>query len=621
MKPIDAVTFSVIWGGLISTAAEMGVTLTRTAYSVAVREGSDFSTGVFNADGYMVAQGDYSPGHLGSMAYCVRRMLEDYPADELSPGDAIICNDPGIGAGHLPDLYMMCPVFLDGVLLAFAVNIAHQIDIGGSGAGSQTITGIQDNYQEGLRFMPTRAFHKGEPVRDIFRVIESNVRVPEVVGDVRAQYTANMSGARRIEDLARRYGPDVLRQAMDQLIAETEAQMREAIRALPEGVYTFDDRMDDVGPDTEPVEAHVSVTIKDGRVVMDWAGSGPQRQAGLNCYLHYTAAYSIAALKSVTLPQAPQNEGMIRTIEVKAPEGSFFNATRPAPCGGRAVTSHRIYEVALGALAKAVPDRVIAATSHFFNPNIGGIHPRTGKQFICWESVIGGIGARATKDGIEATSSPWNGTNVPIEIQESRNPVLIERLQLIQDSAGPGEFRGGCGLRKDLRVLADDVTLYNLGDRHVFAPYGLAGGKSGRVGVTLLNHDRRNASRLHSKGTYRLKPQDLISWQTAGAGGVGNPMRRAPEAVLRDVRNGLVSIDGAMRDYGVIIDPKRLTIDAMATERRRRRQSDASAKVAPGKGRKRAMNAAIRKSAQAKAQSASARSSRKKNAARKSASQ
>ena len=621
MKPIDPVTFSVIWGGLISTAAEMGVTLTRTAYSVAVREGSDFSTGVFNADGYMVAQGDYSPGHLGSMAYCVRRMLEDYPADELSPGDAIICNDPGIGAGHLPDLYMMCPVFLDGVLLAFAVNIAHQIDIGGSGAGSQTITGIQDNYQEGLRFMPTRAFHKGEPVRDILRVIESNVRVPEVVGDVRAQYTANMSGARRIEDLARRYGPDVLRQAMDQLIAETEAQMREAIRALPEGVYTFDDRMDDVGPDTEPVEAHVAVTIKDGRVVMDWAGSGPQRQAGLNCYLHYTAAYSIAALKSVTLPQAPQNEGMIRTIEVKAPEGSFFNATRPAPCGGRAVTSHRIYEVALGALAKAVPDRVIAATSHFFNPNIGGIHPRTGKQFICWESVIGGIGARATKDGIEATSSPWNGTNVPIEIQESRNPVLIERLQLIQDSAGPGEFRGGCGLRKDLRVLANDVTLYNLGDRHVFAPYGLAGGKSGRVGVTLLNHDRRTASRLHSKGTYRLKPQDLISWQTAGAGGVGNPMRRAPEAVLRDVRNGLVSIDGAMRDYGVVIDPKRLTIDAMATERRRRRQSDASAKVAPGKGRKRAMNAAIRKSAQAKAQSASARSSRKKNAARKSASQ
>ncbi len=579
-KAIDPVTFSVIWGGLISTAAEMGVTLTRTAYSVAVREGSDFSTGVFNADGYMVAQGDYSPGHLGSMAYCVRRMLEDYPAASLRPGDAIICNDPGIGAGHLPDLYMMCPVFHDGELLAFAVNIAHQIDIGGSGAGSQTITGILDNYQEGLRFLPTLAVAAGEPVRDIFRVIEANVRVPEVLGDIRAQYTANMTGARRIEDLARRYGTAVLRQAMDQLITESEAKMRAAINALPAGVYRFNDRMDDVGPDTEPVEACVTVTIGNGRVVLDWAGSGPQREAGLNSYLHYTAAYSIAAVKSVTLPQAPQNEGIIRTIEVKAPPGSFFNPTRPAPCGGRAVTSHRIYEVAMGALAKAVPDRAIAATSHFFNPNIGGTHPKTGRQFICWESVIGGIGARATKDGVEATSSPWNGTNVPVEIQESRNPVMIERVELIQDSAGPGEFRGGCGIRKDLRVLADRVTLYNLGDRHVFPPYGLSGGKPGRLGSTTLNHDRRTAQALHSKGTYRLATNDLISWRTAGAGGVGNPHARKPEAVLRDVRNGFVSIEGAAKDYGVVIDSKRLEIDVAATARKRRGKVATATKTA-----------------------------------------
>jgi len=571
MKPIDPVTFSVIWGGLVSTAAEMGVTLSRTAYSVAVREGSDFSTGVFNAEGYMVAQGDYSPGHLGSMAYCVRRVLEDYPAETLSPGDAIICNDPGIGAGHLPDLYMICPVFLDGTLLAFAVNIAHQIDIGGSGAGSQTITGIQDNFQEGLRFLPTRAYHKGEPIRDIFRIIEANVRVPDVIGDVRAQYTANMSGARRIEDLARRYGPELLRQAMDQLIKQSEAQMRAAIRSLPEGVYEFHDRMDDVGPDTEPVEAHVTVTIKDGNVVMDWAGSGPQREAGLNSYLHYTSAYSIAALKSVTLPQAPQNEGFIRTIEVKAPPGSFFNPTRPAPCGGRAVVSHRIYEVAMGALAKAVPDRAIAATSHFFNPNIGGIDPRTGRQFICWESIIGGIGARSTKDGIEATSSPWNGTNVPVEIQESRNPILVERLELIPDSAGPGEFRGGCGLRKDLRILVDGPTLTNLGDRHVYPPYGLSGGSPGRLGVTLLNPGTRSERKLHSKGNYRLRKNDVISWQTAGAGGIGDPMKRSPQAVLRDVRNELVSIEGAARDYGVVIDPKKLVLDLAATEKLRRR--------------------------------------------------
>jgi N-methylhydantoinase B len=568
---VDTVTFSVVWGGLLSAAAEMGVTLTRTAYSVAVREGSDFSTGVFDPDGNMVAQGDYSPGHLGSMAFAVRRMLQDYPIETLNPGDAVICNDPGIGSGHLPDVYMMCPVYLDGVLLGFSVNIAHQIDIGGSASGSQTITGIQDNYQEGLRFLPTRCYVAGEPVRDIFRVIESNVRVPEVLGDIRAQYTANITGGRRIQDLGRLYGPKTLRAAMNEIIARSEAQMRTAIGELKPGRYTFADRMDDVGPGTAPVEARVAVTIRNGKVSVDWTGSGPQREAGLNCYLHYTTAYSIAAVKSVTLPTVPQNDGIIRTIEVTAPPGSFFNATHPAPCGGRAVTSHRIYEVVLGALAKAAPERVIAATSHFFNPNIGGVDPRTNRAFICWESVIGGIGARAQKDGIEATSSPWNGTNVPIEIQESRNPVMIERVELIPDSAGPGRLRGGCGLRKDLRLLAEAATLTNLGDRHVFAPYGLRGGKSGRLGTTVLNPGARRERPLHSKGTYRLVYGDVISWRTSGAGGVGDPLTRDPAAVLADVRNGLVSVAGAAADYGVVIDPRTLTVDMTATAALRRR--------------------------------------------------
>ncbi|MBM3572202.1 MAG: hydantoinase B/oxoprolinase family protein [Alphaproteobacteria bacterium] len=583
MNSVDPVTYSVIWGGLISAAAEMGVTLSRTAYSVAVREGSDFSTGVFDPAGNMIAQGDYSPGHLGSMAFAVRRMLQDYPIERLNPGDAVICNDPGIGSGHLPDVYMMCPVYLDGALLGFAVNIAHQIDIGGSGAGSQTITGIQDNYQEGLRFLPTRCFVKGEPVRDIFRVIEANVRVPEVLGDLRAQYTANMTGARRMEDLARLYGPAVLRQAMADIIEQSGRQMRAAIDELKPGIYTFADCMDDVGPGTGPVEAKVKVTIGNGCVHVDWAGSGPQREAGMNSYLHYTTAYSIAAVKSVTLPTVPQNDGIIRTIEVEAPLGSFFNPARPAPCGGRAVVSHRIYEVVMGALAKAAPERVIAATAHFYNPNIGGVDPRTGRQFICWESIIGGVGARWAKDGVEATSSPWNGTNVPVEIQESRNPVIIEQLGLIADSAGPGRFRGGCGLRKDLRVLAPGATLTNLGDRQVHAPYGLAGGKPGRLGITLLNPGGRGQRRLHSKGTYRLARGDVITWRTSGAGGVGDPFRRDPQTVLHDVLDGYVSIKAAAADYGVAVDAKTMTVDLRRTQMLRAGNGAAKAGAGPKK--------------------------------------
>lgn len=562
---IDPVTFSVIWGGLVSASAEMGITLTRTAYSSAVREGTDFSTGMFDADGNMVSQGDYSPGHLGSMAFTVKKMLEYYPADTLSPGDAVICNDPGIGSGHLPDVFMVTPIFHDDTLIGFAVNIAHQIDIGGSGAGSQVVHGVLDNYQEGIRFLPTKLYHNGVPDETIFRIIAANVRVPEVIGDIRAQYIANQTGATRMQALARTYGVAVLRQAMRELIERSAEQMRAAIRQIEPGVYHFEDYLDDVGPDTEPVFAKVAVTIADGHVNVDWTGSGPQREAGLNAYLAYTNAYSLASIKSITLPLLPQNAGVISTITTTAPEGCFFNPRRPAPCGGRATVSHRIYETIMGALAQAVPEKVIAANSHFFNPNIGIADPRHGRMSIVWESIIGGVGARHGADGVEALASPWNGTNMPAELQEINCPILVERLELIEDSAGAGEWRGGCGIRKDMRMLAPDGNFYNLGDRHRYQPYGLCGGQPGQLGATLLNPSTPNEKKLHSKGNYRLADGDIVSWRTAGAGGYGDPLKRNPEAVLRDVIAGFVSIEGARKDYGVVVSGKPLAIDAEAT--------------------------------------------------------
>ena len=567
-RTLDPVTFSVIWGGLLSAAAEMGVTLMRTAYSVAVREGSDFSTGIFDSNCNIVAQGDYSPGHLGSMAFAVRLMLQDFPMEELHPGDAIVCNDPGIGSGHLPDLYMVYPIFLEGDLLGFAVNIAHHIDTGGAGSGSQAITGIIDNYQEGIRILPTKLYRAGEPVKEIFRIIEANVRVSEVIGDIRAQYSANISAARRIQALAKNYGPEKIALAMEELLKRSEAQMRAAIGELKPGVYKFEDLMDDVGPGTEPVRACVTITIGNGEIEVDWEGSGPQREAGMNSYLNYTASYAIAAVKSVTLPEVPQNHGIIKCIRVKAPLGCFFNPRRPAASGGRAVNSHRIYETTMGALAQSVPDKVIAASSHFYNPNFGGTNPATGEPFICWELIIGGVGARDDKDGVEATSSPWNGTNVPIEIQESRNPVLIERFGLIPDSAGAGKYRGGCGVRRDLRVLADNVNFYNLGDRNLHGPYGLQAGKSGKKGTTLLNPATPDERVLHSKGTYKLGKGDLVSWRTAGAGGYGNPLTRDADLVVRDVRDGLVTTKAATEEYGVVFSDAG-EIDMSATEKMR----------------------------------------------------
>lgn len=566
MNNLDPVTFSVVWGGLLSASAEMGVSLSRTAYSMAVREGSDFSTGVFDVEGNMVAQGDYSPGHLGSMAFAVNLMLADHPRETLRPGDAIMCNDPGIGSGHLPDVYMVSPVFHEDELIGFSVCIGHQIDVGGAGAGSTVIQGVMDNYQEGIRIPPTLCFRAGEPVQEVFRIIEANVRAPEVLGDLRAQFSANMTGAARMEDLARQYGPSVLKQCMREIIERSERQMREEIATLPEGTYTFEDCMDDSGPGTPPIKLKVAVTIRDGEIALDWDGTDPQVEAGMNAYLHYTYAYSIAAVKSVTLPRAPQNEGVIRCIKVKAPPGSFLNANRPAACGGRAVVSHRIYETALGALSKAVPERVISPNSHFFNPMVGGINPETKKPFILWELVVGGIGARYGKDGVEATASPYNATNVPVELQELANPVIIERLELVTDSAGPGRFRGGCAIRKDIRFLAENIHFYNVGDRAKFAPSGLFGALPGKLGRTILNPGIGSERVLESKGTYRLQNNDVISWQTCGAGGTGNPFTRDSKRVLEDVLDGFVSVAAAAASYGVVIDEQNRCVDHEATK-------------------------------------------------------
>lgn len=575
MTRIDPVTFSVIWGGLLSAAAEMGVTLSRTAYSNAVREGLDYSTALFDVDGNMVAQGDYSPGHLGSMAFSIRRVFEDYPRETIAAGDAILLNDPGIGSGHLPDFFMISPIYQKRELLGFAACCAHHVDVGGAGAGSQVIQGVLDNYQEGVRFLPTRCYAGGEPIEHIFSLVAANVRQPDkVLGDLRAQVNANVIGADRVADLARQYGADTLREAMQQIICRSEEQMRNALREIPDGTYVFEDHMDDVGPDTEPVLTRASVIVSDGEVTVDWAGSGPQREAGLNSYLHYTYAYTIAAVKSVTLPSAPQNDGVIRTINIKAPLGSFYNPRRPAACGGRAIISHRIYEVVLGALAKAVPERVMAANSHFYNPNLGGVDPVSDKQFVCYELIIGGIGGRYNKDGEEALASPWNAANIPVEVQESNNPVLIQRFQFIKDSAGPGRYRGACGVRKDIEVLSDNVNFYNLGDRAKFPPYSLDNGKPGSLAKTVLNPDTNAATVLESKGTYRLNSGDVISWRTAGGGGYGNPLQRDAERVRLDVMRGFISLQHAQQAYGVIIDSVHHEIDVEGTAARRKEMGE-----------------------------------------------
>lgn len=566
MSAIDPVTFSVVWGGLLSTAYEMGSTLLRTAYSMTVREGSDFSTGVFDAEGNMIAQGDYSPGHLGSMAFTVRNMLSWYPAGSLRPGDAVICNDPTIGSGHLPDIFMVTPVFHDETLIGYAVNIAHHIDVGGSAPGSEEVVGVSETCQEGIRLLPVLLYRGGEAVPEILRIIEGNVRIKDVLGDLHAQYAANLTGVARMQALARQYGPKMLAACMAEIVARSRAAMVAAIAELPKGTYHFEDVLDDVGPDTAPVPFKLALSVEDGRIICDWEGTGPQQPAGINAYMQYTRSYCIAAIKAVTLPRAAQNFGIISCIEIRAPEGCYVNPRPGAASGARAVNANRIYEVVMGALAQIVPDRVIAGSSGFTNPKVSGtLSPYSGKPFLAWMTAIGGMGAHRHRDGQEATTSPTNGTNTPVEVQEMNAPVFVRRMELIQDTGGAGQFRGGAAMRKDVELLADHGLVTNLGDRHLNAPYGLEGGLPGAMAQTLLNPDGPQARALHSKGSYALRKGDVLSLRTAGAGGFGDPALRAPAAVERDLRHGLISAQAARQIYRVALTADGHSVDLPAT--------------------------------------------------------
>lgn len=572
MPAIDPVTLSVVWGGLISTAAEMGSTLLRAAYSMTVREGSDFSTGVFDADGNMIAQGDYSPGHLGSMAYTVRQMLDWYPAETLAPGDAVICNDPSIGSGHLPDLFMVTPVFLGDRRIGYVVNIAHHMDVGGSAPGSEEVVGVRETYQEGIRILPVKLYKGGEAVPEILRIIEGNVRIKDVLGDLRAQYAANLVGVARFRALAEQYGPDALAAAMAEILEKSREGMIAALAELPKGTWRFEDQLDDVGPGTEPVPFRLSLTITDDKVICDWTGTGTQREAGLNCYMQYTRSYCIAAIKGVTLPRAPQNFGIIQCIEIRAPKGSYVNPNPGAASGARSVNANRIYEVVMGAMAQIVPKRVIAASSGFHNPKIfGAVSPFTGKPYLAWMSAVGGMGAHFHRDGNEVTTSPTNGTNTPVEVQEMNAPVFVERMELIPDTGGAGRFRGGMSLRKDVRLLADKGRATNLGDRQKTVPYGLGGGSPGIRAKAILNPGRADERELESKGTYDLVKGDVLSMQTAAGGGYGDPLTRDPKRVLDDVRAGLVSIRAAKDLYAVAVKEHPLAVDVDATFKLRAR--------------------------------------------------
>ncbi len=570
---VDAITKGVVWAALHSIAEEAGTALRKTAYSQAVREGRDFSAALFDARGRMIAQGDFSPGHLGSMPSIVGHVLAEYPPGTLQPGDAVVLNDLYMGSGHLPDFFLTTPVFHRERLVGFVVNCAHQVDVGGAAPGSQAVEGISEFYQEGIRVLPTRLWRGGQVNREVMRLITGNVRVPDIVeGDLKAMRNSGRVGELRLGELFERYGTETVLATWDEILAHSEREMRAAIREVPSGRYSAEDFYDDCGRNTDPLRVFVTVIVDGDEITVDFEGSSPQTRSGMNSAFNYTLSYTWHTVKSALVQQTlPQNAGTMRPIRARAPEGSLFNPRPPAAAGARAVMQQRIVDVILQALAQAIPERVIAASSHWANPIFEGFDPRRGRRFVYYDIIVGGMGARPHKDGAEAVCGSFNLENIPVEVNESNYPILIERLELIPDSAGPGRFRGSCGLRKDIRFLGERGSVSNLSDRHRFPPPGLHGGQPGALGRTLLNPGAEGEQDLHPKAIYPLAHGDLVSLRVSGSGGYGDPRERDQELVARDVALGYVSPEQARDGYGVVIDPASGAVDAAATALRRNR--------------------------------------------------
>ncbi|HLJ61053.1 MAG TPA: hydantoinase B/oxoprolinase family protein [bacterium] len=540
----DPIVLQVLWQRLISVANEQAAALIRTAFTPIVRDAEDLSAAVFDRRGHMIAQSvTGTPGHINSMATGMKHFLAAYPAETLSPGDVLITNDPWQTSGHLHDLTVATPVFLHQTLVGLFANTCHALDIGGRPFSADA----DDVYEEGLYIPIMKLYERGEPNESLFRILRANVRAPvPVLGDVHAQVACNDVGARSLLALMEEFRLDTLDAVSETIIRRSEEAMRRAIATLPDGEYSSETAAD--GFD-RPIRIKTRVVVAGDTVTVDYTGTSPRNRRGINVPLNYTEAYTTFAIKAAISPEVPNNDGSFRPIRVIAPPDCILNAQPPAPVGARAIVGHFLPGTIFRALGSAARDRAMAAGAD--SVCLITVHGETSNDpftytFFC----LGGMGARAGKDGLSATGFPSGVAGTAAEVTETLAPVLIHRRELRDGSGGAGRYRGGLGQTIELAIRTGRTYgVAATADRTRFPAEGVEGGHAGAPARTVLD----TGEGLDFKSTHQLAPERRTVLELAGGGGFGEPFARDPRAVLRDVLNGYVRLDEARDHYGVAI--------------------------------------------------------------------
>jgi N-methylhydantoinase B len=578
---VDQVTLSVIQNRQVNICREMGIAMMKTSYSTIFNEGLDFSCVIFNRNGEMIAQAEFCPAQLGAILYTIKWAIEEHGLENFEPGDVLIHNDPYRGGCHMPEHAVIKPVFHEGELFGFVANIGHVAEIGGMAPGSFAATAT-DVYQEGLRLPLIQIMKGGEYVRDIWKVILANHRTPtHTWGDFHAMIGSLHIAEGRLQDLLDKYSVELINKVNVELMDHAERWMREEIRRIPDGEYYFEDCVEDDGATNDPTWIRLTLVVRDDELIADYSASDPQAKGIVNCTYGVTASGTYNGVFHATDKDIPRNSGTYRPIKIIAPPGSVVNVRHPGPSvGGNTETHPRLVDIVLGALSQAIPEKVAAAEGGTScNFLFGGNHPETGQYYVVYNFEGCGWGGRHQHDGNNAVVVPnGNCRNTPVEVFETRYPWLTRSYELVQDSAGPGQHRGGLGIRRVLEVVEPaEINVSAVFERMKVRPWGLFGGGDAARSAVLVKKNGDDRFRTFSEVYGTVSPAkfvncvvgagDQVMLQSPGGGGYGHASLRDAAEVLLDVEQGFISEQAAREAYGVAVShgEGRYTIDEKQT--------------------------------------------------------